>query len=266
MARTSFSIRRFIPKMVIGLLVILNLAVVGIRFMGMGFKTPDHELWTGPMMPDKLLPLPDPASARVVGKAVVAVTEKPVTPPPPVAKLEPVVKSLPPLVPPPPAPKVEEGKFVVLIGSFALKMGMDSLMEQLNKEGLKPRIEVVEERVSLNNVQAGPFEQLEQAKEAEAKLKAGGLEAEVEETWEGFIISLSKSLLLSHAFDEMVRIKALGVTTLRMVKVDADLSVRKILLGPFETKEKAIKISSQVAALGIAVPVLKTWPLTDNLP
>ncbi|MBF0438838.1 MAG: SPOR domain-containing protein [Magnetococcales bacterium] len=271
MARTSFMKSRLVPLMVIGLLVILNILVQGMGFMGMGFKTPEEAIWPGPVMPGKLLALPDSASARVVGQAN-AVVEKPkgVVP---VVKVEPApvapapVVAPPPAAPPPAPPAaVTEGRFVVQVGSYVLNLGVDSLVDQLKTAGLNPRLETVQERVPLNNVQAGPYEQLEMAKEVEAKLKAGGYHVQVEESWEGFILSLNKSVLLSHAVEEMEQVRRLGVTPLRLVKVVTDLAVRKILLGPFDTKEKAMKMSARVAEMGIAVPVLKTWPLTNSLP
>ncbi|MBF0127003.1 MAG: SPOR domain-containing protein [Magnetococcales bacterium] len=274
---------RFVPILIVGLLVLLNVLVQGMGFLGLGFKTPEDAIWQGPMMPGKQLPLPDPAGARVVaGVNEPVVAEKPKEPPPPVVKADPPPVKLPPPPPPPPAveppppattppPPVQqtpltEGKFVVQVGSFALNMGVESLLEQMRKAGLNPRVELVQDRVNLNNVQAGPYATLEGAKVAEAKLKAGGMQAQVEENWEGFIISLSKFLLLSHATEELERVKTLGIVPLRIVKVNTDLAVRKVLLGPYDTKEKALKMSAQVAGLGISVPVLKTWPLSNSLP
>ncbi|MBF0165663.1 MAG: SPOR domain-containing protein, partial [Magnetococcales bacterium] len=172
-----------------------------------------------------------------------------------------------PLAAIPSAPARSGGEqFMVQVGSFALNMGIDSLVEQLTKVGLTPRVETVQEKTSLNSVQVGPFARLDQAKEAEAKLKAGGIKARVEESWEGYVIVLSKSLLLGHAMEELERIKALGATPARLVKVESDLTVRKVLLGPYESKDRALKMSARVAELGIASPVLKTWPLSNALP
>lgn len=275
MARISFSMARVVPMLLIGVLVILNVAVQAMGWMGKGFATPDNALWPGPVMPGKQFALDDPARARVVGGAAStpAPAEKPKEKPPVVAKAEPAPVKPPPAAapspPPPPipaSPEVTVGKFVVQVGSFALNMGVDSLIEKLKKHGMNPRVETVQDRVSLNNVQAGPFKSLEAAKEAEARLKAGGFPAQVEENWEGFIISLGRHLLLGHALEEKERVRLLGVGPLRMVKTDTDLSVRKILLGPYETKERALTMSAKVAELGIAVPVLKTWPLSNALP
>ncbi|CAK0762541.1 putative SPOR domain-containing protein [uncultured Gammaproteobacteria bacterium] len=289
MARTSFIMARFLPIMLVGLLVIANILVQGMGLMGKGFKTPENEIWSGPVLPEKLLLLPDLAGAKVIGSGNAPLpSDKPHDLPPPVVKPDslpvktpsptpppspPSLPSLPlsppstPLSPSPPLPAAAtEGKFVVQVGSFALNMGVDSLIEQLKKGGMTPHVETVQDRVNLNNVQVGPFVKLELAKEAEAKLKAGGIQAQVEENWEGYLISLGKFMLLGHAVEEMERVKALGVAPLRVVKVGTDLAVRKILLGPFDTKEKALKMSAQVAGLGFSVPVLKTWPLSNTLP
>ncbi|MEO5333009.1 MAG: SPOR domain-containing protein [Magnetococcus sp. YQC-5] len=260
--------------LVIGSLVVLNILVLGMSWMGKGFKTPENEIWRGPVMPGKLLelsPLP---------KGEVSATPKPTVTPPvekpkvdkPVETPVPVVKQAAVVAKPPPPPVTTtsiapvSGKFVVQIGSFALNLGVDSLLEQLTKAGLNPRVEMIQERVSLNNVQAGPYKTLESAKEAEAKLKAGSIKAQVEESWEGYIISLNKSLLLGQAVEELERIRSLGVAPLRVVKVDVDLVVRKVLIGPYESKERAKKMSAEVAAMGFAAPVVKTWPFSNALP
>ncbi|MBF0296658.1 MAG: SPOR domain-containing protein [Magnetococcales bacterium] len=268
---------RLFPLLIVGLLILSNLLVQGMGYLGLGFRTPETELWKGPLMPGKQLPLPDASGARVVtGDKSEPVPEKPKEKPREEVKLPPAPETPPPAPTPAPAPEpppaplaqppVSGGKFVVQIGSFALNMGVESLLEQLRKAGFTPRIEQVQDRVNLNNVQAGPFETLEGAKVAEAKLKAGGMTVQVEESWEGYIISLSKFLLLGHATDELERVKGMGIAPLRIVKVNTDLAVRKVLLGPYETKERAQKVSAQVAGLGIAVPVLKTWPLSSALP
>ncbi|MBF0182267.1 MAG: SPOR domain-containing protein [Magnetococcales bacterium] len=269
---------RLVPLLIVGLLILSNLLVQGMGYLGLGFRTPENEVWQGPLMPGKQLALPDANSARVVtGDKSEPVAEKPkekpkeevIKPPPPPETPAPAPTPAP-VAEPPPAPlaqpPVTSGKYVVQIGSFALNMGVESLLEQLRKAGFTPRVEQVQDRVNLNNVQAGPYGTLEAAKVAEAKLKAGGMTVQVEESWEGFIISLSKFILLGHATDEVERVKGLGVAPLRIVKVHTDLAVRKVLLGPYETKDKAQKISAQVAGLGIAVPVLKTWPLSSALP
>ncbi|MBF0191771.1 MAG: SPOR domain-containing protein [Magnetococcales bacterium] len=292
MARTSRRMTRLVPMLVVGLLVVLNVLVQGMGFMGMGFKTPENALWPGPVMPDKQLALPDPATARVVAQPTAPAAEKPPEPkiePKPEPKIEPkpepkIEPKPEPKIEPKPEPKIEPKpepkppkppaapasvpgeQFMVQVGSFALNMGVDSLVEQLTRVGLTPRVETVQEKTSLNTVQVGPFARLDQAKEAEAKLKAGGITARVEESWEGYVMVLGKSLLLGHAMEELERIKALGAVPARLVKVESDLTVRKVLLGPYESKERARKMSARVAELGIASPVIKTWPLSNALP
>ncbi|MBF0213599.1 MAG: SPOR domain-containing protein [Magnetococcales bacterium] len=272
---------RLVPMLVVGLLVVMNVLIQGMGFMGMGFKTPEDAIWTGPVMPEKRLALPDAATARVVVQANVTPTveSKPPEPKPepksepkpePKSEPKPEPKPEPPKAPPAPLPSAPVGhageRYMVQVGSFALNMGVDSLVEQLTRVGLTPRVETVQEKTSLNTVQVGPFSRLDAAKEAEAKLKAGGITARVEESWEGYVIVLGKSLLLGHAMDELERIKALGATPVRLVKMESDLTVRKVLLGPYESKDRALKMSAKVAELGIASPMIKTWPLTNALP
>ncbi|MBF0163817.1 MAG: SPOR domain-containing protein [Magnetococcales bacterium] len=278
MVRSSEFKTRVMPLLAVALLAVLNLLVQGMGMMGMGFKTPEGAIWPGPVMPEKLLELPDPAKARVViqGDAPLpVVAEKPPEPKPeskPEPKPEPKVETKPASKPEPvpekhtPMPVVAGEQFMVQVGSFTVEMGVDSLVERLRKEGLSPRVETVRERTGLNSVQVGPFAKLDLAKEAEARLKSGGIAARVEESWEGFVIVLGKSLLLSHAVEEMEKVKKLGVTQVRLVKVESDMTVRKVLLGPYENKERARKMSARVAELGIASPVIKTWPLTNALP
>ena len=330
---------RLLPLLVIGTLVAVNGAVL---VTGM-LHDDSGKIWTGPLLPGRILRLPDPAAAIIVpaapeatqAAASAAAKAEPVaagameaasaeakaapeakaaaetgTAPeakaaaetgtaaeskaaaetgtaaetskaaaetgavaragmsgegkadaPPAAK-EPTASVEAPVPASAPAP-VAEG-FVVQLGSYVLQMGADSMVQQLQSSGLKPHVLVYREQVRLNNVQAGPFKSLEEAKEAEAKLKAGGVIAETEEIWEGFILSVSKSILLSYAVEDMKKVTSLGVEPVRMVKVEADLPVRKVVLGPYPTKDEATAMSVQASRLGLVVPVIKPYLPPDE--
>ncbi|MBF0283970.1 MAG: SPOR domain-containing protein [Magnetococcales bacterium] len=147
--------------------------------------------------------------------------------------------------------------YVVQVGSFVLKLGVKELVNRLKKNNIHPRVENQVELTQLNSVQAGPYPKMEQAKEAEAKLRAGGLDVSVEETWEGYVITLGKFYLLGYAVQAREQGERLQVKPLRMVKMEAPVEVQKVLLGPFPTKEAAKEISMKIAHLGFASPVIK---------
>ena len=151
----------------------------------------------------------------------------------------------------------EKITFFVQVGSFVLDLGVDSLMDRLRAKGMEPHLKTVREQVRLNNVQAGPFPNLEEAKEAETILKAAGMAIQVEETWEGFIISLGQHPLLGYAIQKMESARNLGVKTLRVVKIEVDRPVKKVLIGPYINKDDARRISAKVAKLGLAIPVIQ---------
>ncbi|MBF0133945.1 MAG: SPOR domain-containing protein [Magnetococcales bacterium] len=242
----------------------------------------EGDLWTGPLMPGKRYGLPELGQARVLGspekKSDVApeVSQevkpqevKTLAPPPEVLVKEEEKPPAPPPVVVPPEVKVEaksgldgavgSGGFVVQVGNFVLEMGTDSLLARMRENGMDPQIGVKEESIRLNNVQAGPFRKMEEAKVMETVLKSNGYDVEVEETWEGYIISLSRSLLLGFAVHDMEKAQSLGITPLRMVKVEADMPVKNLFLGPYSSKDEARRVSERIAKLGLAVPVIKAW-------
>ena len=222
-------------------------------------------------MPGKVFALPDPSLAKIIDAPPVPVTplkettaKKPAGEPKPPQEVAqkpqpaPVQPTKPVETKPEPPPRGPG--YMVQVGSFVLKMGVDSLMERMRRNGLKPRLGVYLERVPLNNVQAGPFTTLEEAKTAEAILKAHGMNVAVEELWNGgFIISLSKSLLLGYAMQDMEKAESLDVKPLRLVKIEADLPVRKVFLGPFPTKKKATEMGRRISRMGLATPVIKPY-------
>ncbi|MEO5329068.1 MAG: SPOR domain-containing protein [Magnetococcus sp. THC-1_WYH] len=237
----------------------------------------EGDLWTGPLMPGKRYGLPELGQARVLGSPEkksdvapeVSQEVKALAPPPEVLVKEEETPPAPPPVVVPPEVKVEtksgldgavgSGGFVVQVGNFVLEMGTDSLLARMRENGMDPQIGVKEESIRLNNVQAGPFRKMEEAKVMETVLKSNGYDVEVEETWEGYIISLSRSLLLGFAVHDMEKAQSLGITPLRMVKVEADMPVKNLFLGPYSSKDEARRVSERIAKLGLAVPVIKAW-------
>ncbi|MBF0416094.1 MAG: SPOR domain-containing protein [Magnetococcales bacterium] len=273
------------PSRISGIMGLLAWAMALLLLMGnLGYYSklilshkPEQDVWTGSLMPGKRYPLPDISQAKVIKGSgtnsgdevnkVKPTEEKVAESKPKEEKKE--VKRLPPPVEAKVETKVEpkvdtkiedaRGQFVVLVGDFVLELGMESLLKRLKDNGLQPRTGVKKESVRLNNVQAGPFLHLEDAKVAETVLKSHGYEAEVVETWEGFIISMSRSLLLGEAVADMEKGRSLGVKPVRMVKIEVDMPVNKVFFGPFISKEEALKMSERVAKLGLSVPVIKPW-------
>ncbi|MBF0584443.1 MAG: SPOR domain-containing protein [Magnetococcales bacterium] len=239
-------ISRFVPH-----ILCVLLAGVGLVIFVFMPSTSLEDIWRGSPMPGKRLALPDPSTAVVV-----------VTPPPPEEKVatpavEPAKKEAKPEKP------ANKAGYIVHAGTF-LDLGINVAMDRLRKSGLEPWEESIQEMVPLNDVQAGPFDSRAAAKQAEAQLKAAGITAKAEETWEGFIISLSQSFSLGEALQELERAKSLGISTVRLVKIEAERTVRKIYVGPFSTKYRAKEISARVAKLGLAVPIIKEWVASDH--
>ncbi|MEO5348959.1 MAG: SPOR domain-containing protein [Magnetococcus sp. YQC-3] len=232
---------KVVPSAMLLVLIGLNLGVL--LFMS---ATGREEIWRGPPMPGKRFLLPDPAQAKEV---------------PPPAEQPPEKKEAKAVeAKPKPVVASSSGKtgFIVQSTGF-LDLGTTVLMEQLRKAGMEPWVETAQEMVRLNDVQAGPYNSQKDAKEAEAQLKAAGIASKVEETWEGFILSLSRSAILGEALQELEKAKGLGLSAVRLAKVEEERSVRRVCLGPFPTKEKAKEVSARVAKLGLTIPTIKEW-------
>lgn len=218
-------------------------------------STSPGDIWRGPPIPGRAMALSDRSLAfdatGVIEGSPLPASETPSAP----------VKTV---TPPAQKKQTEEsssgsaGGFVVYAGTF-FDLGVNVAMERLRKIGLEPWEELAQEMVSVNDVQAGPYASREEAKEAEAQLRAAGVTAKAVETWEGFVISLSQIISLGDAVQEMEKARALGLSTVRLMKIESERSVRKIYVGPFSTKTKAKEISARVAKLGLAVPVIKDW-------
>ncbi|MBF0620737.1 MAG: SPOR domain-containing protein [Magnetococcales bacterium] len=286
MAQLPPVVTRILPWGVVAALVAVNGWVFWDNIQQDEETTAD--IWTGPQMPGKAMALPGRPEGVVTAEAKPAPEQKKRQIPAPagmeqkvVAKQPPAPVEIPkqpklaavarrsPIIQPPdtilPKESTMVGRgYVVQVGSFVLKMGAHSLSQRLEYHGMKPRTEESRELVQLNSVQAGPFSDFDEAKQAEGVLKAGGMDALVEETWEGYIITLSKSFLLGYAVQDMEQAKDLGVNRVRMVKVETDLPVRKVLLGPFPDHEKAREVSVAVTRLGLAVPVIQKWDVLQT--
>ncbi|MBF0308980.1 MAG: SPOR domain-containing protein [Magnetococcales bacterium] len=259
----AMMLTRFAPWSVLLLMALLNAAYFGTALLkarhGGGEEATAHvldvPLYPIPPRPADLLTRshPAPPPAKVVAEA-------PSPPPPP-----PVVKEKEPVKPAKPTAKVPEkrveesktGGILVQAGSFVLKAGADTLVEQLKKGGVESKIQVETETVSLNLVQAGPFENRSVAREMEAKLLAGGMDAKIEETWEGFLVAINKTLYLSQGVQDMDKARKLGVKPLRMVKVPEAHQMYKVVVGPFGNRTQAKETSEKLANMGISMPIIR---------
>lgn len=250
---------RFLPWVLVVVLVVLN-----IRIFTTSSETAlnDDGVWEGRPLPGKPLALAEldiqadstassDDEASTSGKQATPQTVAPVQAQ---AKKAPVAAKAVVAATPVTRPK---DVFYVQAGSYVQDLGVDFLLERLREEGLEPHLRTVRERIHLNNVQAGPFTSLEVAKEAETKLRAAGMAVDVEETWDGFILYLSQSPLLGYAVQAMENARNAGVSTLRVVKSEVDRPVKKVLLGPFATKQEAKKVSAAVSKLGLTVPLIQ---------
>jgi cell division septation protein DedD len=271
---------RFLPWVLIAILLILNVLV----FWRSMTRSDEGEIWFGPPLPGKIALLPSRPTD------LLALPEEKPTEPPVVAqapkKPETVkktgVKRFPnePLADLLDATSAEKAAmsqgsgsgFLVDVGHFVLPKGADILLRRLKLHGMEARVEAHRELVKLNDVQAGPFPTWESAREAETKLRAGGVDAILtpQETWEGFVISLGQFYLLSSAAQIREMAEMLEVQPVRMVKVERDMDVKRVVMGPYPTREEAKEISSRLAILGLAAPTIhemnKPVPSLDRPP
>ncbi|MEO5376259.1 MAG: SPOR domain-containing protein [Magnetococcus sp. DMHC-6] len=204
-------------------------------------------VWQGPLMPGKRYVLPDriPTAMAKVQEAEV-----------PIKKVFSEEKKVDPF---------NEAGYVVQVGSFIYENAAEALQERLKNNGLIAHSLNRTEVVQLNQIQAGPFESYVQAKEAEIKLLAGGMdEIKMERSAEGYVLSLGRSYLLGYAIYELEKAKALSVSPLRILKVSAELPVLKVFLGPFPTKDQAKSMSVRVEESGMSVPEIKAWPYSND--
>ena len=262
MPSTIFAAIKFLPWVLVVVLLILNFWVF---VFSSSTNLNEDGVWIGEPIPGKPLALNKRDKKDLAGMASAEDASRlETTKASPVASTKSPEKIVPLVVKG--APKTSDstkfsGKkgFLVEAGSFLLDREADSLLKGLSDNGFEPHVEMVRETIGLNNVQAGPFPQLEDGKEAESILKAAGIPVSLEETWEGFVVSLGQSPLLGYAMRDLEKARNLGVKTLRVVKVQVDRPVRKVLIGPYSTNNEAKKVVSRVSKLGLAVPVIREW-------
>jgi cell division septation protein DedD len=203
--------------------------------------TSQNDIWYGPPITGRRLALADPRIKEA----------------PPLPVVQPVV----PVVKSKPAQAIDldaKGEFIVQTGGF-FDQGIDTVLERLRKGGLEPWVQTGREKVKVNSLQAGPYTNKKELKEAEAQLKAVGITAKVEETWEGSVIVLGRSYALGEALQEMENIRSKGVHMLRLVKVEEERSVSRVCVGPYPSKAKATEAGARVAKLSLTVPLIKEW-------
>ncbi|MGN7610613.1 SPOR domain-containing protein [Magnetococcales bacterium HHB-1] len=205
-------------------------------------KAPEEQF-----VPDKLIPIPD-AKPHIVAAVPPRKDRTPEVSPKPVVRKKSDVDYA----------TLENG-YVVRAGRFVLGMGPESLIKRLKKRGMKPRLVQVREMVMMHLVQAGPFPTLEAAKEAEIKLRANGKDVRVEETWEGFMLSISRYYLLSYAMEELREAERLEISPVRLMRVASDLPVKKVILGPYPEQKDAAAMSAAIYDMGLSYPVVEAW-------
>ncbi|MBF0138520.1 MAG: SPOR domain-containing protein [Magnetococcales bacterium] len=288
----SSALSRFGPLAFVSLMALLNLHLLWITLT----KT-ESGLWTGPLMMGKVLPLQPKSAGQAKTEArpeakpeskehsakpeVPPVKEKAAEKPKtPAATLQAVSKPVgraepkPSPTHTPPAAVAEsasvgsqapDGKgYYVQAGSFALRKGADTLIARLRTKGLNPRLLQQTDMVLVNNVQAGPFRIFGDAKEAEIKLRSAGIIVKTDNTWEGYMISISKEIHLGNAIDSMANAEKLGVKPLRIIKVEDAQKFFKVILGPYKSEKDAKETSANLAASGLAVPLIKKWDASEE--
>ncbi|MBF0425890.1 MAG: SPOR domain-containing protein [Magnetococcales bacterium] len=275
------AVGRFVPLTLVTLFFLLNL-----HLLWLTLKKPTDTLWTGPLMMGKALPLDIKSAekgekaAKTEGKEHQPAKEKEKEaphkkekvvekPPPAHATTKPTVQerheAKPAVVEHKEAGSAADGNgYYVQAGSFAIRKGADTLATRLRAKGLNPNILQQTEMVLVNNVQAGPYRLFDDAKEAEIKLRSAGVLAKTDNTWEGYTISIGKEIQLGSAIDSMGNAEKLGVKPLRIIKVEDAQKFFKVILGPYKTEREAKDASANLAASGLAVPLIKRWDASEE--
>lgn len=261
MPSTTGSIFKFMPWIVVAALVGANAWVL----MSPADKFDEDGVWIGKPVPGKPLPLSDQADAlfpeapsQAAGSPAAEHTSEIATPPDENPERDGKSTDKPAASPAPdPDAMALETRFLVQIGSFVLDAGLPDFLERVRSRGLEAHVQSVMETTHLNDVQAGPYTALENAREDEAKLRAAGMDVGLEKTEEGFVIFLSRSPLLGYAIQDLEKVRGLGVKKVRIVKARLKRAVKKVMLGPFATKHEAKMASAKVAKWGLGTPKIK---------
>ncbi|MEG3640957.1 SPOR domain-containing protein [Magnetococcus sp. PR-3] len=254
------------------------LAVIAVAFLWDGMRDRPEEgadaVWAGekPVL-SRAMALPErmlveleglDEQPRKVVKKRQAVKPAPLQPSPPKQKL----KDLPPPpamvrqprkpLPKPPTP-IAGSQYIVQVGSFVYEFGAGQLVERLKQRGYEASVLEATETVVLNQVQAGPYEDLESAKENELKLRAGGFRVDIEKNWQGLIIPVGESMRLGYAIDIMDKAERLYVRPLRLVKAESAQNLYKVVMGPYREESEAQQMAARLSSLGRTSPLIKIW-------
>jgi cell division septation protein DedD len=244
------------------LVLVVVLAILNIVMFFSGNSADDEKaVWDGPLMTQKIFQLPDPSTAKIVNPGIRKKRKKKVATP------QLVTSDAPETITSSDAPADEEEeevvygrkKFIVQVGQFMSDSGVDSLVKTMQDRGYYPKVQVIQKKSFLNNVQAGPYISMEAARESEVKLRANGKNVKVESGEEGYIISLSKSARLSPALTNMEKYDAMGIAPLRLVKAAQFKPVKSVYMGPYNSKAKALEVKTRMSGISLSIPLLQEW-------
>ncbi|MBF0449015.1 MAG: SPOR domain-containing protein [Magnetococcales bacterium] len=243
-----------VPLLLVVILATLNVAVL---INGLSSKDVDG-LWEGPLMPKKYFPLPDISMAKIIDATGVRIRPKEANRP---AKLEIAKKSSTP--DPVAAPSaINRSKYVVQLGEFNNQAGVDALVAVMKAKGYDPKVNRIQKPGQMNEVQAGPFINLEQARRAEVLLRASGMDVWVDHTEQGHVISLTKSQNLFSAMAVMEKVKSLEISPLKLIKVASDAGTFQVFMGPYNSKAKADEVLERMEKISLTVAKIEKWKPT----
>ncbi|MBF0447007.1 MAG: SPOR domain-containing protein [Magnetococcales bacterium] len=240
-----------VPLLLVVILATLNVAVL---INGLSSKDVDG-LWEGPLMPKKYFPLPDISMAKIIDATGIRIRPKEASLP---AKLE-MAKKIPTSDPVTPPSAIDRSKYIVQLGEFDNQAGVDVLVAAMKARGYDPKVNRIQKPGHMNEVQAGPFINLEQARRAEVLLRASGMDVWVDRTEQGHVISLTKSENLFSAMAVMERVKALEISPLKLIKVASDAGTFQVFMGPYNSKEKADEVFERMESISLTEAKIEKW-------
>ncbi|ABK43987.1 Sporulation domain protein [Magnetococcus marinus MC-1] len=249
------------------------LAVTAVAFLWNGMHARQDDgpdaVWKGPNpVVARAMALPERMLVELEGMGERPKrADKPVEAKPPVVESKPVEPRMPPpsmvnsmpKTPPKPLVPVAGSQYIVQVGSFVYEFGAGQLLERLQSRGYESTVLEAVEMVTLNQVQAGPYDDLEAAKESEVKLMAGGFRVTIEKNWQGLIIPVGESMQLGDAISIMDKAEQLYVRPLRVVKIESTQKLYKVVMGPYKDEAEAKGVASRLADLGMTSPLIKIW-------
>ncbi|MBF0194241.1 MAG: SPOR domain-containing protein [Magnetococcales bacterium] len=246
------------PLVLVVVLAVLNI----VMFLSGGSSDEERAVWDGPLMTEKLFQLPDPSTAKIINTSRRKAKKK---------KIETqqlVTTDLPETTDLSDAGMAADEddeiaytktKYVVQVGQFLTDSGVNSIIKTLQDRGYYPKVQVIQQKSFLNNVQAGPYASKEAARESEVKLRANGKNVKVETSEEGYFISLSKTARLSPALENMEKYDAMGIAPLRLIKAAQFKPVKSVYMGPYNSKIKAEEVKTRMAGISLAIPLVQEW-------